>query len=256
MARRNFSRPGPRIRPDPMLRWIRVAVALLVLVFVALVVVGYVVLRGAGSESAEPAAAETVTETVAETVEEAETPIPPPPDPSPEPTDTKSPPTATPEPSPTPEADMRLGVAERSIDCEFFTAAIAYVMERDLGLTVQTVGYESADDLFTGLADGEVDVTLCFVDPDDRPQIRGEDGERVGYIRQIGAHYWDSGEGKLQIWGNGAAKADLREDQPCILTILENIDIEAEEIATDDPQEWVNANRSQIRRWITCTPNQ
>ena len=247
-------------RQDPTLFFMMVAVLLLTLVLVVLGLIGFTVMRS-GQQSPEPAAEQAFT--VAETSQEEPetrpaTPVPPTamPEPTavptavPEPTDV--PPTATPEPTPEPAADLVFGVASRVHDCRLMTDVVMQIAQNDFDLLVETREFDSADTLFEGLEQHEADVTLCFVDPDDRPQIKGEDGERLGFIRQIGSHYWDTGDGKLQIWANGAAKAVLREQHACMLQTLEQMSIADGAIEAADAATWLDENETLVREWVRC----
>ena len=154
--------------------------------------------------------------------------------------------------APSGEADLTFAVAERSVDCSLLTEAIQMTMETRLGMSVELVEFDSADSLFAALSEGEVDMTLCFVDPEDRSQISGENNGRIGYMRQVGSAIWDSGYGKLQIWGFGAAKSDLRSSHPCALTLLEKFTVIDGNLNAANAEEWLANNAENIANWSTC----
>ena len=247
-------------RQDPTLFFMMVAVLLLTLVLVVLGLIGFTVMRS-GQQSPEPGTEQVFT--VASTSEPVATQVPAPTIaatavpaveptavPTAEPTATSVPPTATPEPTPSP--DLVLGTANRALDCQLMTDVVMTVLADEMDLMVEQRAYDSADTLFESLANQEIDITLCFVDPDDRGQIAGEDGERLGFIRQIGSHYWDSGDGKLQIWANGSSKATVRELHPCALQFLESIGLPDGALEISDSAEWLSENQVEVRSWIDC----
>lgn len=159
--------------------------------------------------------------------------------------------TATALPSPTAiPIDLYLGDVDRGINCPFITEVAVLVLEQELNLNISVTHFDNADNLFNALTEREVDVTLCYIDPDDRTKMK----DYLGHIRQIGSTYWDDQQGKLQIWANGSSKADLRDDMPCVLDFFENLKIT--DITSDIPaQQWVQNHADQIQGWMSCVPS-
>ena len=92
-------------------------------------------------------------------------------------------------------------------------------------------------------------VFLCIIDPNDRRLIRNQ----LGYIRQIGSHYWSDDSSKLQIWANSSSKAKLREQDACILRFFEELSLNEIVFQENSAEMWIQAHEeNEVRTWITC----
>ena len=163
-------------------------------------------------------------------------------------------PTSTTQPS---ENTLRLGYVKRGMNCSFITQIVMLVLKKELnsqealGVNVVSISFDTDDELFTALAEKDVDVTLCVIDPNDRTHIK----KRLGHIRQIGSYYWSDGHSKLQIWANGAAKAEWRKKNPCLLRFLENLHFKNLVFQGEGANMWLqNHADDQLQTWITCVP--
>lgn len=162
------------------------------------------------------------------------------------------PPTATsfsaPLPTVTSSADYLFGYVDRGNDCVFITQTVETVLIQQLGIQVRTVPFNDSSSLFSELAGGGVDFTLCYIDPDDRQLMR----QYLGDIRQIGFQHY-SGDGyKLQLWANGGSKAEIREQSPCMLDFLEKIDFTNFAIEGQTTDSFIQENGSTITNWLDC----
>lgn len=156
-------------------------------------------------------------------------------------TDTATPTVVTP-------ADLAIGFVRRDRDCTVMTEIAAQLLRDQFMLTVATQLFDSPVQLFDALAAQQVDLTLCYTDPEDRSLMR----TRLGLIRQIGGQHY-SGDGyKLQIWANGNSRATLRDDHRCVLDFLEKIDFTAQNPQGQDPATWLQNNQSVVDGWLTC----
>ena len=129
---------------------------------------------------------------------------------------------------------------------------MAQILAEDLQLSVQQQQFETPDQLFRALSDGQADVTFCYVDPEDRQLMR----EYLGDIRQIGIQYYVGDGFKLQIWANGQSKAYLRDKMPCVYDLLEKVSLEEETIHNLQVQEWRQQNAATITNWLNCPYSQ
>lgn len=163
-------------------------------------------------------------------------------------------PTATALPSGDEEINLptvALGYITHGMNCPFITQIVAHVLEEELNTAVAIIPFSTNDELFMALSDSTVDLTLCVIDPNDRPKIK----KHLGYIRQIGSYYWSDGDSKLQIWANGAAKAELRERNPCLLGFFEDLNFTDIVFQDDDAKGWVaNHVNEEVDAWIRCVP--
>ena len=155
-------------------------------------------------------------------------------------------------PSPTPApVNLRLGYTERGMNCSFITEIVVVVLKQELNLNIEVKTFNTANDLFTALAEQEIDVTLCYIDPDDRTKMKG----RLGSIRQIGVNYWSDGQSKLQIWANGKSKANIRNQMPCALRFLEDLKLTEITFQESVAQAWIQNHANEVQAWISCVPS-
>jgi hypothetical protein len=219
-----------------------VFLALITTAFVALVALQIIIIANQGN--AEPLAAQTQAPLAALTEEEASEPLI---EESVEPTNE---PTVTIAPTSTsaPAADIRLGVLDRGFNCPLITEITTLLLEQQLDVKSEIVSYSTPDELFDGLTNNDVDVSLCFIDPLDRAQIK----PRLGHIRQIGSYYWEEEDHKLQVWAYTEAKAKLRKDMPCVLNYFEKLSLTDSEWQEQEANKWVQNHTKQIQEWTTC----
>lgn len=181
------------------------------------------------------------------------------------PTDTALPP-PTNTPAPTPEStdtvaaeapaaptavqiDIRLASTRRRVDCTNMTAIAGQILSSRFQMQVQVMFFDSPTQMFDALADGTAEVTLCYLDPDDRSMMR----DRLGLIRQIGVQHHVGADHKLQMWANGAYKAQLRDTRACVLDFLEKVDFTGLETENPDPQGWLQDHSSALAGWLNCS---
>ena len=144
--------------------------------------------------------------------------------------------------------DLRIGYAQREGDCTVMTEIVAQLIREHFSLTVATQLLDSPVQLFEALAAQQVDITLCYTDPEDRSLMR----TRLGLIRQIGGQYYVGDGYKLQIWANGNSKAILRDKDRCVIDFLEKIDFTAQNPQGQDPATWLQNNQSVVDGWLRC----
>ncbi len=155
-------------------------------------------------------------------------------------------------PSPTPApVNLRLGYTERGMNCSFITEIVVLILKQELNLNIEVETFNTANDLFTALAEQEIDVTLCYIDPDDRTKMKG----RLGCIRQIGVNYWSDGQSKLQIWANGRSKANIRNQMPCALRFFEDLKLTEITFQESVAQAWIQNHANEVQAWISCVPS-
>ena len=157
-------------------------------------------------------------------------------------------------PTPLPTNDIRFGVTDRYVDCHASTEITRLVIKQELELESTLHFYDTVDELFMALAQSDIDLTLCYLDPRDRGRIRGENKEIFGkHLTQIGSYYWDVGNSKLQIWSNGQRKASWRTQQPCLVSFLEHIRFTDPSLQQNTPQVWIQNHADKIRTWVNCS---
>ncbi|MCB0096227.1 MAG: hypothetical protein KDE46_10925 [Caldilineaceae bacterium] len=155
---------------------------------------------------------------------------------------------ATPVPT-APQFDIRLATASRRVDCANMTAITERILSNRFQMNVQVMFFDTPTQMFDALAEGEADITLCYLDPDDRSFMR----DRLGLIRQIGVQH-DAGEDyKLQMWANGAYKAQLRDTRACVLDFLEKVDFTDLNTGSQEPQSWIDGHASELSTWLNCS---
>ena len=151
--------------------------------------------------------------------------------------------------------NIRFGVTDRYVDCHVASQIARLAVEQELELESTLIVYNTVDELFTALAQGEIDLTLCYLDPGDRRRIRGENKERFGnHMKQIGSYYWDLGSSKLQIWSNGQASADWREQMPCLISFFENFRFTDQQLQQKNAEAWLKNHTNEVQAWVSCVP--
>lgn len=156
-------------------------------------------------------------------------------------------------PTPLITNDIRFGVTNRYIDCHGATDITRLAIKKELELESTLHFYNTVDDLFMALAQGEVDLTLCYLDPGDRSRIRGENKEIFGkHMTQIGSYYWNLENSKLQIWSNGQKKASWRTEEPCLVSFLERLRFPDSSFQESTSELWIQRHTNEIRTWVTC----
>ncbi len=153
-------------------------------------------------------------------------------------------------------ADLRLGYIDRGQNCSLMSQITALALEKQFGLKIEMIEYDSLDELFAKLAstnsDEKIDLTLCFLDPVDRSYI----SKYFGFTKQLGGAYWQDKSNKLLIMANASLVASLQKDQPCIYSFFREIRFQSNEFKeTIDASTWIQNNRAKIRRWTTCDLN-
>lgn len=153
-------------------------------------------------------------------------------------------------------ADLRLGYIDRELNCSLMSEISALVLEKQFALNVETIEYETLDDLFALLASTNqserIDFTLCFLDPTDRSYI----SKYFGFTKQLGGAYWQDDSNKLLIMANASIVAPLEKEQPCIYNFFRQIRFNADDFEdTTDASTWIQNNRAKIREWTACNAN-
>ena len=158
----------------------------------------------------------------------------------------------TPIPIPT-EADLRLGYIERNgANCGFFTQLMKLILEREAGLVVDIIEFRNIDEFYAMLASTEqrrpIDLTFCFIDPDDRTYIQ----KYFGYTKLIGSAYWHSAPKRLQIMANASIVAPMKRNRPCLYSLLQNLKLEDIEFQNKTASQWLAENAQVPSTWIDC----
>jgi len=214
------------------------------------------------------------------------TPVPPTPEPpTPEPTATSVPPTPepptvapvqptavaptveppTPEPAapvatatdavvstPAPHANFRLGYLEASSNCQVVTEIIQQIFQQQFDLTVETVAFTTADDLFATLAAKDeasrVDLTFCYADPDDRAFLQ----KHVGFVIFVGGVFGQLDGKSYLVLSNATVKAPIERDLPCVYKFLKNLKFPDATLQGQGAAAWLEKNADLVRTWTSC----
>jgi len=215
-----------------------------------------------------------------------DTPVPPTPEPpTPEPTATSVPPTPepptvapvqptavaptaeppTPEPAapvatatdavvstPAPRANFLLGYLEASSNCQVVTEIIQQIFQQQFDLTVETVAFTTADDLFATLAAKDeasrVDLTFCYTDPDDRAFLQ----KHVGFVIFVGGVFGQLDGKSYLVLSNATVKAPIERDLPCVYKFLKNLKFPDATLQGQGAAAWLEKNADLVRTWTSC----
>ena len=180
------------------------------------------------------------------------TPIPPTPAP-PTATDT---PTILPTESPTPvdATAFHIGFANRGYGCPVVSQIVERILEDRLDTATELISFDTVESMFRAVANNEIDMTLCYVDPDDRELLRGDNKRTIGFkMVQLGSQYWESDGQKLQMWVNLPTMSLLRAaDHTCMLNFFYSLRFVESDLQIIDVNSWLNAHAADIDEWVNC----
>jgi hypothetical protein len=150
-------------------------------------------------------------------------------------------------------AAYRLGYVDRGDHCGVVTEIVSLILTQNLGLEVESRAFPTSDDLFTTLANKDeaqrVDLTLCYMDPDDRPYLQ----KHLGFVLLVGGGYRKIDTKTYLILSNAAVKKVIQRDQPCIYTLLTELNLTAGDLAAQDARTWYDAHPDLVRSWTNCS---
>lgn len=141
--------------------------------------------------------------------------------------------------------DILFGILDRGLDCSVATEIIEQLFESEFDISTETVRFNTREALFDALANGSIDITLCFLDPADRELMQ----EKLGHISQLGSSYRSYEGNDLQIWANGTVKTNWRQDFPCILRLFGTLDMTTVAFSDQDAEMWLQANAATVAEW-------
>lgn len=161
-------------------------------------------------------------------------------------------PTSTPTTALNTKNSIRLGYMARDENCEFFTQVASLVWQQEQGIAVTVETFGSRDELYqalTSTADPHhIDLTLCFVDPDDRDYLV----KYAGGMHVIGKTYWEQGPKKLLAMANPASPLLMNPDLACANRYIQKQDYTQLQITTSSAAAWIDANRLLVQSWLGC----
>ena len=170
---------------------------------------------------------------------------------------TVAPPTPQPAaPAPTntvgPRADFRLGYVDRGDNCQLVTQIMQLIFERQFKLKTETVAFSEKNALFDALAvtdlQSRVDLTFCYVDPEDRESLQ----KHFGYVILVGGVYRQSNGKNFIVLSNSAVKAPIERDLPCVYKFLKTIKIDDQSLSGQTADGWLAKNSDLVATWTTC----
>jgi hypothetical protein len=153
----------------------------------------------------------------------------------------------------TPEPELLLGVTDRGMNCPLISQIVANVLEEEAGLSVGIIEYESAEALFASLAGSsdqkEIDLTFCFLDPDDRDYLKLYPTD----LKQIGEPIWhaEASAEKLLIMVNSSIFAEIHE-KDCLHDILHHLIFDDASFEEQDVERWLETYSELVQSWGSC----
>ncbi|MCB0092017.1 MAG: hypothetical protein KDE54_29205, partial [Caldilineaceae bacterium] len=212
------------------------------------------------TEVTQPAAEQIAVDAPTETA--LPTPVPPTPAPPTPIPPTPAPPTATDTPtilpteSPTPvdATAFHIGFANRGYGCPVVSQIVERILEDRLDTATELISFDTVESMFRAVANNEIDMTLCYVDPDDRELLRGDNKRTIGFkMVQLGSQYWESDGQKLQMWVNLPTMSLLRAaDHTCMLNFFYSLRFVESDLQIIDVNSWLNAHAADIDEWVNC----
>jgi len=151
-----------------------------------------------------------------------------------------------------PRADFRLGYVDRGDNCQLVTEIMQLIFERQFKLKIETVAFSEKNALFDALAvtdlQSRVDLTFCYVDPEDRESLQ----KHFGYVILVGGVYRQSSSKNFIVLSNSAVKAPIERDLPCVYKFLKTIKIDDQNLSGQTADGWLAKNSDLVATWTTC----
>ncbi len=151
-----------------------------------------------------------------------------------------------------PPADIRLGETDRAVDCKFVTDIVQLFLERQMKLRVTRVHFNTVNDLFLALASDDpnqkIDLTLCYIDPDDRAYLQKYDST----LLFVAGSYAKSDQKRLFVMGNSTMIVQLKTQRPCVYNFLKNLDFGDLQFPEADADQWLARNNGRALAWSQC----
>jgi hypothetical protein len=149
-------------------------------------------------------------------------------------------------------ADFRLGYVTSNPECAAVTALLQLILEQEFALRVVTIPFAEPTTLFAKLADKteaeRVDLSFCYVDPDDRSYLQ----KYFGFVIFIGSGYRQLNNQKFIIMSNAAVKSPIERGNPCLYRFLVNLNLNDVDLAAGDAAGWYQTHAEQVATWTRC----
>lgn len=151
------------------------------------------------------------------------------------------------------EPELLLGVTDRGMNCPLISQIVAHVLEEEAGLSVGIIEYESAEALFASLVgrsdQKEIDLTFCFLDPDDRDYLKLYPTD----LKQIGEAIWQAKASpeKLLIMVNSSVFVKIQKKH-CLHDILAHLIFHDASFEEQDVERWLETHGELVQSWGSC----
>jgi hypothetical protein len=151
-----------------------------------------------------------------------------------------------------PRVNYRLGHIDRGDRCATVATILQLILQQEFQQTVETVAFTQVDKLFLTLADpnveSRIDLTPCFIDPDDRDYLP----KHFGFIIFVAGDYGKIAGKSYMLVSNGSLKKVLQREQPCLYRFLKEFRIDDTSLQEVDAAAWIADHSALIRGWTTC----
>lgn len=149
-------------------------------------------------------------------------------------------------------ADFRIGYVESNATCTAVTELMTLVLEGKFGLQIATIPFPDAASLFAKLAEKSaaerVDLSFCYVDPDDRTYLQ----KYFGFIIFIGSGYRQLNNQKFIVMSNAGVKSPIERGNPCLYRFLTNLNLNDVNLDAGDMNGWYQDHAEQVANWTRC----
>jgi hypothetical protein len=152
-----------------------------------------------------------------------------------------------------PRADFRLGYIDRNNDgCSVASNIIAKILQQNFNLTAESTAVNSADELFATLASTNIqqrlDLTPCYIDPDDRDFLQ----KHFGFVILVGGAYTEINGQSHLILVNAAVKKVVQHDLPCVYNFLKQFKVDSADLNNTNADAWLASHADLVRSWTRC----
>jgi hypothetical protein len=149
--------------------------------------------------------------------------------------------------------NFRLGYVDRNNDgCSVATNIIAQILKQNFKLTVESISVTNADELFATLASTNLqqrlDLTPCYIDPDDRDSLQ----KHFGFVILVGGTYMEVNGQSHLILVNAAVKKVIQHDLPCVYNFLKQFKVDSAGLNSTNADAWLASHADLVRSWTRC----
>lgn len=147
--------------------------------------------------------------------------------------------------------DYTMGYLPDDATCTLATEVMQGVLAQEFGYTVSAVPFASTAALFDALSSTNnkerIDWTLCYSGP-----AAAHLETYANKLSLIGTPYYQSGTAEYQTVIYSAMRWVLRQERPCVFSLLSNFTLDAQSLDGVNAASWRDEHQELIQSWASC----